>query len=97
MNELINVEKSHMSACTYQAVLSQANRGYSTLARQLEAVNIEVCKVQALRLRTNPWQVHKAKYLTSGTYSHTGFDYMVYMKVLVFAEPGHMPFCLNYC
>ena len=36
---------------------------------------IEVSAVQVLRLRTNPWQVHEAKYFppTKVTYSHTEF------------------------
>ena len=36
---------------------------------------IELSAVQVLRLRTNPWQVHEAKYFppTKVTYSHTEF------------------------
>ena len=65
----------------------------STLPEQLEAVIIEVCMVPA---RTNPQQVHEAKYLTpaNGTYGQAGFHSCqasyLYMKVLVFAEPGHL-------
>ena len=88
---------------TVSAFFSQANRAYSTLTRQLEAVIIEVSTVQVLRLRTNPQEVHKANYLPSMkvTYSHTGFhngqaSYFS-MKVLVFVEPGHMQFFLNHC
>ena len=60
---------------TILAILSQANRDYSTSTRQLKASIIKVCVVQVLRLRTNPQWVHEAKYLTTtnGTYSHTGF------------------------
>ena len=50
---------------TTSAFLSQANGAYPNLTRQLEVVIIEVCMVQALRPRSNPWQVHEAKYLTS--------------------------------
>ena len=68
---------------TISAFLSQANRAYSDWTRQLEA-----SMVQVLRLRTNPWQVHRAKYLTN-IYSHTGFHNCqasyFNMKVLVFA------------
>ena len=84
---------------TISAFLSQANRAYSTLARQLEAVIIEVSTLQALRLKTNPWRVHEVKYLppTKVTYSHTGFHNgqasYFNMKVLVFAEPGHINHC----
>ena len=49
---------------TISAFLSQANKPYST--RQLEAVIIEVCMVQALRLRINPRQVHEAKHPQMG-------------------------------
>ena len=35
------------------AFLSQLNRAYSTLTKQLKAVSIEVCIVEALRLRTD--------------------------------------------
>ena len=80
----------------YSAFLSLTNRAYSTLTRQLEAVIIEVSTAQALRLRTNQRQVYDVKYMppTKVTYSHTGFhngqgSYFG-MKVLVFAEPGHM-------
>ena len=81
---------------TISSILFQANRAYSTLTRQVEVVIIEVSAVQALRLRTNPRQVHEAKYLLPRkmTYSHTGLhngqaSYFS-MKVLVFAEPRHM-------
>ena len=83
---------------TILTILSQANGAYSTLTRQPEAVIIEVCTVQVLRLRTNPWRMHKAKDLTPTkvTYSHTGFyngqASCFNMKVLIFAEPGHMQF-----
>ena len=88
---------------TILAFLSQANRAYSTLTRQLEAVIIAVSMVQVLRLSTNPQRVHEAKYLptTKVTYGHAGFhnDQASYfnMKVLVFAEPGHMQFFFNHC
>ena len=38
MNEIINIEKSHMHMPTISALFSLANRTYSTLTRQLEAV-----------------------------------------------------------
>ena len=55
--------------------LSLANMACSTLARQLEAVINEVSMAQVLRLRTNPWRVHKVKHLppTKVTYSLTKF------------------------
>ena len=58
----------------YLTYLSQDNRAYSTLTRQLEAVINEVFTVQVLKLRTNQWQTHEAKYFppTKVTYSHTG-------------------------
>ena len=44
MNELIDVEKSHMIEClhisTISAFLSQANKTYSTLTRQVERIII---------------------------------------------------------
>ena len=60
---------------TISAFLSLANMACSTLARQLEAVINEVSMAQVLRLRTNPWRVHKAKHLppTKVTYSRTKF------------------------
>ena len=72
MNEWLG-KAIRVLAHAYYSSLSQANRAYSTLTRQLEAVIIEVSTVQALRLRTNSWQVHEAKYLppTKVTYSHT--------------------------
>ena len=87
---------------TISAFLSQANRAYETLTRQLKAVIIELYTVQALRLRTDPWRVHEAKYLppTKVTYSHTGFHNgqasYFNMKILVFAEQD-MQFFLNHC
>ena len=60
---------------TILAFLSQLTEPTQlNLARQLEAVTIEVSTVQALRLRTNPWKV-KVKYMPPEkvTYSHTGF------------------------
>ena len=42
---------------TISALLSQHNRAYSTLARQLKAVIIVVSTVQVVRLRTNQWPV----------------------------------------
>ena len=42
-------------------ILSQSNRAYSSMTRQLEAIIIEVSTV--LRLRANQWQVHEVKYL----------------------------------
>ena len=75
MNE-INVDNNHISA-SIADFLSLANRAYSTLTRQLEAVINEISMTQVLRLRTNPWhaQVHEGKYLppTKVTYSHIGF------------------------
>ena len=70
---------------------------YSSLTIQSEAVISEVSTVQVLRLRTNPLQVHKVKYLpppTNGTYhGHTGFHngQALYLntKVFAFAEPRH--------
>ena len=58
------------------AFLYQANRAYSTLTKQVEAVMIEVSTVQAPILRTNLQRVHEAKYLppTKVTYSLTGFS-----------------------
>ena len=51
--------------------------------------------VQVLILRTNSWQVHEAEYLQV-TYSHTVFHNgqagYFNIKVLVFAQPGHMQF-----
>ena len=75
---------------TVSAFLSQANRAYSTLTRQLEAVIIEASTVQLLRLSTNPQQVHKVKYLPSKVaYSHIGFhNGQASMRVLVFVEPS---------
>ena len=67
---------------------------YSTLTEQLEVVINEVSMSKVLRLRTNPWQVHKVKYLPPPkvTYSYTGFhnDQASYfnMKVHIFAERG---------
>ena len=61
---------------TILAFLSQLTEPTQlNLARQLEAVTIEVSTVQALRLRTNPWKVNKVKYMPPEkvTYSHTGF------------------------
>ena len=45
------------------------------LTRQMEAVIIEVCTVQVLRLRADPQQMHEAKYLTptNGTNGQAGF------------------------
>ena len=65
---------------------------YSTLTRQLEAVIIEVSMVRALRLRTNQWQVHEAKHLPPTKVTYNGQGSYFNMKVLVFAEPGHMQF-----
>ena len=55
-----------------------------------------VCTVEVQR----PWRVHEAKYMTptNGTYSYAGFHNgqasSLNMKVLVFAEPGHVQlFC----
>ena len=45
-------------------IIFQVNRAYSTLTGPLEAVVSRVSKVQLLKLKTNPWQVHEAKYLT---------------------------------
>ena len=61
------------------------------------------CYYLSLRLKTNPQQVHEAKYSppTNGTYSHTGFHNSqasyLNMKVLVFAESGYIQFFLNHC
>ena len=57
------------------AFLFLANRDYSTLTRQLEAVIIVVSMVQVLRLRTNSRKVHEAKYLPPRkvTYRQTDF------------------------
>ena len=69
-----------------------------TLTRQLEAVIIEVSTVQALRLRTNPQRVHEVKYLPpmkviySYTGLHNGQASYFNMKILIFAQPGHMQF-----
>ena len=54
---------------TISAFLSQPNRAYSSLTIWLETVIIEVSTVEVLRLRTNPWQLHKSKHLppTNGT------------------------------
>ena len=52
---VMNVEKSYTGACTCLAFLSQPNRPYSTLTRQLEAAIIEVSTFQVLMLRTNQW------------------------------------------
>ena len=60
---------------TISAILSQANRAYSTLSRKLEAVN-KVSTVQASAKAKNYFTgVNKAKCLppTKVTYSHTGF------------------------
>ena len=58
--------------CLHMPTISASLQGLLNL---LEAVIIEVCTVQVLRLRTNPQQVHKTKYLppTKLTQSHTGF------------------------
>ena len=65
-------------AIYYFSFFLPANRAYSTLTRQLEAVVNEVW------LRTTPLQVHEAKYLppTKVTYSYTGFhnDQASYFK-----------------
>ena len=78
---------------TILAFLSHTNRTYSTLTRQLETVITELSMAQVLWLRTNPRQVHEAKYLplTKATCGHTGFynGQASYFKVLVFGEPGH--------
>ena len=87
MNEQIPNECFHVPAIS--AFLSWA---YSTLTRQLEAVVIEVSTVRALRLRTNS-RVHKAKHSHTGF--HNGQANYSNMKVLVFAEPGHMQFLLT--
>ena len=56
MIEWMNVEKSHkcLHMPTILVFLSQGNRDYSTLTRQLEAIIIELSAVQVLRLSTNP-------------------------------------------
>ena len=60
-NELINAEKSPTSAYmpTISVFLSQANRAYSTLSSQLEAVINEVSMAHNLiitvRLKISPW------------------------------------------
>ena len=90
MNEKSHNECLHMP--TILAFLSQHNRAYSTLNRQLEVIIIEISVVQVLKLRTNQWQVHATKYLlpTKVTYSHTGFHNSqasyFNLKVFVFAE-----------
>ena len=53
MNEQMNVERSHMSACTCLLFQPFSHR-LTSLTRQLEAVIIEVSMGQTLRLRTNP-------------------------------------------
>ena len=83
---------------TILAFLSQPNGTYSSLIRQLEAVIFEVSTVQAQRLRTNRPRMHKARSSspTKATCGHTGFHYgqanSFNMKVLVFAEAGHILF-----
>ena len=59
----------------YYISLFQRNRACSSLTIQSQAVTIEVSTVQVLKMRTNPWQVHKVKYLppTNWTFAHTGF------------------------
>ena len=51
--------------------LEWPNRTYSTLTRELKGLIIDVSTFQALRLRTNQWQLHEVKYTT---YSHIGFQ-----------------------
>ena len=67
--------------------LFQANRANSTLNGELEAVIPKVSVVQLLRLRTNPWQLHKAKCLPPTKVCKASY---FSMKILVFAEPGNI-------
>ena len=84
-----------MGACTchYYSFFSQANRAYSFLTRQLEAVIFEVPTVQVLRLQLINGKCMR-KYLppTKVTYSHIGFHNgqasYFNRKLLVFAEPA---------
>ena len=103
MNQLINIERSHMSACI--CLLFQPFSPWLTLTRRLKAdTEASMAQVasspgfphmreergnelgdeeepgyeimaQVLKLRTNPWRVHEAKYLppTVVIYSHTAF------------------------
>ena len=76
---------------TMLAFVSQLNRVYLSLIIQPEAIINEVSTVQAIRVRINQWQVHKAKDLpspTSGTYNFTMAKQL--MKVLEIGEPRHM-------
>ena len=81
---------------TISAVPLQANKAYSTLTRQLKAAIIEVSMVQELRLRSNPWRVHEAKYLppTKVAYNHTQFhDFTLAMLAIHLQNlHGHMHF-----
>ena len=70
-------EKPQLCLCmpAILTFLSKLALNYWSLRASTAVVVIEVSMVDALRLRTNLWWLHEAKYLplTNMTYNHAGF------------------------